>query len=142
MTQSENQLDNSLDIDESSTPHQMIAMLLAGALTRIDEAMQRINEKDIDAAAQLVIKTINIVEGLQENLNLDVEGEIAPTLNRLYSYISERLRLITTETPLETLEEVKALLLQVQDAWLGIEEQASSFLANTKHVEFANSAAM
>lgn len=124
MLKSEKPLDSIDEVDEELTPHQMIAMLLQGALTRIDESVACINEKDIDAAAQLVIKTIRIVEGLRENLNMEAEGKIAVNLYQLYSYISERLRLITTEEPLETLEEVKCLLLKIQDAWLGIATQA------------------
>jgi len=123
MAKSENTIDSMVKIDENIHPHQMIAMLLNGALTRIDEAVAKINDSDVDAAAQKVIKAIHIVEGLRENLNLEVEGEIATNLHNLYSYISERLRLITTEEPLATLDEVRGLLVNVQDAWLGIEEQ-------------------
>jgi len=132
MAKSENSIDSVLKIDENINPHQMIAMLLNGALTRIDEAVARINENDVDAAAQRVIKAIHIVEGLRENLNLEIEGEIATNLHNLYSYISERLRLITTEEPLATLDEVKGLLSNVQDAWLGIEEQVHPSVMMTK----------
>jgi len=129
-----------LNTDEDLSPHQMIAMLLEGALTRIDEAVACIEEKDIDAAAQRVIKTIRIVEGLQESLNLEIKGDIAPALNNLYRYIGERLRLITTETPLETLEEVKGLLCKVQDAWSAIENQADYVMVNAQKSEQASHA--
>ena len=137
MAKSEKALDSMIKIDENLTPHQMIAMLLEGALTRIDEAVARIHEKDIDAAAQRVIKTIRIVEGLRENLNMEAEGEIATNLHNLYSYISERLRLITTEEPLETLEEVKSLLTNVQEAWLGIEDEVNQPFMNKQQQQAA-----
>lgn len=137
MAKSEKTLDSMIEIDENLSPHQMIAMLLEGALTRIDEAVVRIHEKDIDAAAQCVIKTIRIVEGLRENLNMEAEGEIATNLHNLYSYISERLRLITTEEPLGTLEEVKVLLNNIQEGWLGIEAQVNQPLAAKHSVQAA-----
>lgn len=135
MAKSEKKIDSMIKIDENLNPHQMIAMLLNGALTRIDEAVARINENDIDAAAQRVIKAIQIIEGLRENLNMEVEGDIAINLHNLYSYISERLRLITTEEPLKTLEEVKGLLSNVQDAWLSIEEQVNHPIVAEKQTQ-------
>lgn len=141
MAKSEKHIDSVLKIDENLNPHQMIAMLLDGALIRIDEAVARIHEKDMDAAAQRVIKAIHIIEGLRENLNMEIEGEIAINLHNLYSYISERLRLITTEEPLETLEEVKGLLSNIQDAWLGIEEQVSATAIAQKQTQSSIQAA-
>jgi flagellar protein FliS len=102
------------------TPYQVITLLLDGALDRIDQAIGRISSGDVDAAAVLVQKAVGIVGGLRESLDLNSGGDIADNLDALYEYITVRLETITTESPLETLDEVKNLLQEVHDGWSGI----------------------
>ncbi|MFT5117108.1 MAG: flagellar protein FliS [Kiritimatiellia bacterium] len=110
----------SLDID-SVTPYQVITLLLDGALERIDQAIRRVTEGEIDEAAMLVEKAIGIIGGLRNSLDLD-QGDIATNLDALYDYILARLQAIDTETPLVTLDEVKNLLQEIDSGWKGIEK--------------------
>jgi flagellar protein FliS len=102
------------------TPYQVITLLLDGALERIDQAIGHISAGDVDDAAILVQKAVGIVGGLRESLDLNKGGEIADNLDALYEYITVRLETMTTDSPLETLGEVKNLLQEVHDGWSGI----------------------
>lgn len=111
---------NPADVD-SVTPYQVITLLLDGALERIDQAIRRVTEGEIDAAAILVEKAIGIIGGLRNSLDLD-QGEIASNLDALYDYILVSLQAIDTESPLVTLDEVKNLLQEIDTGWKGIAE--------------------
>lgn len=113
---------NSSQNIHTMTPYQVITLLLDGALDRIDQAIKNISRGDIDAAAVLVQKAVGIVGGLRESLDLNNGGEIADNLDALYEYITVRLENITTESPLDTLEEVKNLLQEVHEGWSGISD--------------------
>lgn len=113
------------DINAMS-PYQVITLLLDGALDRIDQAISHISAGDMDDAAILVQKAVGIVGGLRESLNLNQGGEIADNLDALYEYITVRLETITTDSPLETLAEVKNLLQEVHDGWSGISTSLST----------------
>lgn len=103
------------------TPHQVITLLLDGAMERIDKAISGLSEGDIDTAADLVQKTIVIVGGLRDSLNIDAGGEIALNLDGLYAYIVERLDTISNESnPIAVLNEVRNLLNEVHEGWVGI----------------------
>lgn len=107
---------------ESVTPHQVITLLLDGALERIDQAISRISDGDIDEAAILIQKTMGIVSGLRDSLDLEQGGDIANNLDALYEYILARLEAISIDEPLVTLKEVKALLNEIYGGWKGISE--------------------
>lgn len=110
---------------ESMTPYRLINLLLNGALERIEQAMGRITEGEIDEAVVLLEKTIGIVNELRESLDLNQGGEIADNLNVIYEYVLSRLVTIETETSITTLTEIKNLLQEVQSGWLGIADNVN-----------------
>ena len=113
------------DTIEAITPYQVITLLLDGALERIDQAIASVSEGDLDEASVLVQKTMKIVSGLRESLNLNQGGDIATNLEALYNYILTRLESIGTDAPLTTLTEVKQLLSEVHSGWVGISDEVS-----------------
>ncbi len=124
MTMSATSIDTSSTSVDEITPYQVISMLLDGALERVDEAISRLNEGEIDEAAVLVQKTIGIVGGLRESLNVDNGGEIADNLDKLYEYIEVRLNAIgSNEQPITVLDEVRKLLSEVHSGWIGISSE-------------------
>ncbi len=123
MTMSATSIDSSSSVDEI-TPYQIITMLLDGALERVDQAISRLSEGDVDEAAVLVQKTIGIVGALRESLNIDNGGEIADNLDKLYEYIVARLDAIReNDQPITVLDEVRKLLSEVHSGWSGISSE-------------------
>jgi len=101
----------------SITPHQVITLLLDGALERIDKAIARLSDGEVDEAALLIQKTISIVNGLRDSLNFEAGGDIAVNLDALYEYIVLRLASIGKSEPLVVLDETRKLLLEVHTGW-------------------------
>ena len=109
---------------EEITPYQVINLLLDGALNRVDQAISRLTEGEIDEAANLVQKTIGIVGGLRDSLDMEAGGDIAKNLDVLYGYIADRLEKIgNDDAPITVLDEVRKLLSEVHEGWVGIADQ-------------------
>lgn len=114
---------NTQPVDEI-TPYRIITMLLDGALERVDQAIISLDEGDFNEASVLVDKTIGIVAGLRESLDIKQGGELANNLDLLYEYIVGQLQVIDEyDEPVIILDEVRKLLNEVHLGWVEIESQ-------------------
>jgi flagellar protein FliS len=102
------------------TSHGVITLLLDGALERIDQAISRLEDGDIEKAEQLVLKILAIIKELRESLNFENGGEIALNLDGLYEYIMHRLNAIGDNEPVVVLDEVRGLLSEIYTGWTNI----------------------
>lgn len=106
------------------TPYQVITMLLNGALQRVDQAIISLDDGELDEANVLIAKTIAIIGGLRESLNINEGGELANNLDMLYEYIADQLATIDGyDEPVIILDEVRKLLSEVHLGWVEIESQ-------------------
>lgn len=102
----------------SASPHKLISMLLEGAMSSISAARKQMVAGEIEAKSNSIAKAMNIIgEGLKASLDLRKGGEIAIHLHSLYSYMSGRLFLANLRNQPELLDEVTALLGQIDEAW-------------------------
>ncbi|MFT6388330.1 MAG: flagellar protein FliS [Cellvibrionaceae bacterium] len=126
MTISARSIEATSAVTENITPYQVITMLLDGSLERVGQAISCLDEGEIDEAAVLVQKTIAIVSGLRESLNIKSGGEIASNLDMLYEYIVAKLDTIGHDKfPIAILNEVHKLLSEVQEGWTGIAQEVN-----------------
>ncbi len=112
-----------VDIDagvSSANPHQLIEMLLRGALDRIAIARAAIERGDLPEKARRLSTAVAIVQELAACLNLEQGGEMAANLQRLYDYLMRRLVEANANADAAILDEVAELLMQVYRAWEGL----------------------
>lgn len=102
---------------EAANPHQLIAMLLDGALARIATAKGHMQRGEVGPRGECISRAISIVDGLQLSLNLDIEDEIVANLEALYDYIGRRLLLANAHRDEAILDEVTSLLEEIKSAW-------------------------
>src|ERR1700730_304594 len=76
---------------QSRTPLELVVMLYDGALKFMAKARDAIERRDIPARREALSRTMAIVSELQNTLNLKDGGEVAISLDRLYSYSNTRL---------------------------------------------------
>lgn len=101
----------------SASPHEVIRMLLNGALDRIAVAKGSMQRNDFAAKGMAVGKAISIVAGLRKALNHQAGGEIAANLELLYDYIERRLAEANRANDIAMLDEVTNLLGNVKTGW-------------------------
>lgn len=105
-------------------PHQLIAMLLDGALAAIGAAVNAMERGDIAAKCKAVSKAAGIVdEGLRGALDRNGGGQVAATLHDLYSCVLVRLTEANLRNDAAMLRECSELLMPVRDAWSAIKPQ-------------------
>lgn len=105
----------------SNAPEKTVLMLYDGAVRFLRAAIREIDENNnISEKANLVEKTVKIIEYLQSCLDNEKGGEISVNLNRLYDYMSVRLTRANLNNDTEKMNEVLNLLLTIRDGWNNI----------------------
>ena len=107
-------------------PVQLIVLLYEGALSRIAQGHQRLQEKDRLQAGLAISKAQAIVGELRQSLNMEAGGDIAGNLSRLYAYLHDLLVEAMRENRAEPLEEATNLLNELRTAWVEVAKQAKA----------------
>lgn len=100
----------------TATPHQLIAMLLEGALDRIARARGAAHNGDAAGRMRNVGAAISIIEYLSLSLNLDL-GPISERLAALYEFCVRRLTQANASADARMLDEVAEVLRPIKLAW-------------------------
>lgn len=103
-----------------ATPHQLVQMLMDGALDRIARAKGCMSRGEIAAKGAHIARAVAIVNGLRRDLDMERGGEISANLDALYEYMSRRLLEANAKNDRGILEEVAGLLREIRDAWAQI----------------------
>ena len=109
-----------------ASPHKLTAMLLAGAVDRVNAARGAIEKGDVARRGEMLGKTISILAQLQADLDMSQGGEIAQNLEALYDYMIRGLVDANRENDAEKLDEIQVLLSEVKSGWDGIKDQVGS----------------
>ncbi len=100
-----------------ASPHRLIQMLMEGGLTRMAQARGALERGQVALKGELIGKAVGIVGGLRDGLNLEVGGELAMNLDRLYAYMSARLLEANVKNDPAILDEVAGLLRNIKSGW-------------------------
>ena len=110
-----------------ASPHELIAKLLAKAISSTEEAKGYMAEGDIPAKTAHINIAVSIIsDGLRSSLDMDAGGELAQRLDALYEYMSQRLLKAHAENNVTMLDEVATLLREIKSGWDGIKDQVST----------------
>lgn len=103
-----------------SSPHQLILMLLDGAIEKTAGAIGHMRHGEAAEKGRLIGGSIAIIDSLRTSLDHKVGGELAGNLDRLYDYMNRRLLEANLKNDPTILSEVVSLLKEVRDAWNAI----------------------
>jgi flagellar secretion chaperone FliS len=107
---------NQSAIDDAS-PHQLIAILLEGALARVATAAGAMGRGEVALSGESIGKAIGIIDSLRVSLDPEQGGEIAGNLSALYDYMTRRLLEANATKDPDMLGEVAVLLKEIKAAW-------------------------
>ena len=127
---------------EKASPHQLIQMLIDGAIVRIKAATGHMERKETTKKAELIGKAIAIIDGLRSSLDMEKGGNLSTNLDDLYVYMNRRLLQANIEDNAGYLAEVCSLLEEIKSAWDSIEAEqpaavATSSSADSQHAAIA-----
>lgn len=105
---------------ESASPHRLVQMLMQGCLQRLAEAKGAMTRGDVAAKGEALGKAIDIVGGLQNSLNKEVQSSLPQQLDELYTYMQRRLVEANLHGDAGLVDEVAGLMRTVKEGWDGI----------------------
>lgn len=105
-------------------PHQLICMLMDGALDRLISARGCIERGELTQKATLLHRVGAIIDELRSSLDHSIAGSVATDLDRLYDYMMRRVLVANLNNDLAAIDEVGRLLREVRTAWVAIPVEA------------------
>jgi flagellar secretion chaperone FliS len=107
----------------AADPHQLIVMLMDGALERIAQARGCMTHGSGDKNS-LLSAAVAIIDELRCSLDLQAGGTIAANLDDLYDYLCRQLVKANINNQTSVLDEVSHLLSEIRSAWLTLPAEA------------------
>ncbi|QGG47513.1 flagellar export chaperone FliS [Heliorestis convoluta] len=98
------------------TPQELTSLLYQSALTKLEKAMEAIDEKNYIEANTLLQKCNDILHRLGGGLNYEA-GPLAEQLEDIYNYMAEKLIQANLKKNKADIEEVHRLLTTIAQAW-------------------------
>ena len=105
---------------DSADPHQLVCMLMDGALDRLVSAKGCIEQNEIPLKAALLHRVVAIIDELRCSLDHSVGGDISANLERLYEYMTRRVLLANLKNDIGAIDEVLRLLREIRNSWVSI----------------------
>ncbi|HHJ35456.1 MAG TPA: flagellar export chaperone FliS [Gammaproteobacteria bacterium] len=103
-----------------ANPHQLVQMLIDGALGKLSVLKGLIERKETAKKGQVVGQAISIIGGLRSSLDMEKGGDLAANLDDVYEYIERRLVQANLKNDVAIVDEVVALLREIKTAWESI----------------------
>jgi len=100
----------------------LVVMLYDGAIKFLKLALRGIDAEDFEARNTNVQKAMKIVEELNVVLDMEVGGEIALNLRKLYNFMLNHLNQANINNDKGMIEEVLAMLDTLNEGWKDIAE--------------------
>lgn len=118
---------NNVGSVEGANPHQLILMLMNGALERLAQARGAIERRDIPLKGATISKATTIIGGLQGSLDRNQAPDYVDNLERLYEYMQRRLLEANLKNDAAIIDEVSDLMKTLKTSWqeIGPAQQAA-----------------
>jgi len=101
----------------TASPEEVLILLYEGAIRFLKIARKGITEKDIEKTHNNLIKTQRIITEFMLTLDMEIGGEIAENLYRLYEYLHHRLVHANLKKDIHAIDEVLKHLVSLKETW-------------------------
>lgn len=105
---------------QSSSPLELVVLLYNGLLEHLLATRDAVDRNDLLGKREHLSRAFAILSELQSTLNMAEGGDIAVSLDALYTYATGRLSDFNVKGERAALDEVERLLTPLRDAWTEI----------------------
>ena len=105
---------------EGASPHQLVSMLLKGAMDKLAEAKRHLDLANYAEKGDSVSRAIAIIEYLRASLEPGGDPAFSAQLGDLYVYMERRLFEANAQNDEQGFVEVQSLLKEVEEGWSAI----------------------
>ena len=102
---------------ESASKAELVVLCYEKAIQFLGQAQRCYADREYEKKGIALEKALNIINELQSSLDFQNGGEIARNLDRIYSYLSQRLLLADFNMDLTIFDEVARALNELKQAW-------------------------
>ena len=97
-----------------ASPHQLMLMLFDGALEAMSLTIAAIQNKNFELRSKQNTRSITIINGMRECLDMDAGGELADNLYSLYQYMTQELFRASVKNDDETIRNIQTMLKDIR----------------------------
>ncbi len=102
---------------QSRSPLELVTLLYDGATQALAQARSAIADRNGDAKREAIAQALEVVCELQNVLNVEDGGEIAASLDALYSFVNGRLIDANLQDDVNAIDEAARVLAPLREAW-------------------------
>jgi flagellar protein FliS len=100
-----------------ASPHQLMLMLFDGAIEAMSLNIRAIQQNDLEARSKQNTRSITIINGMRECLDMQAGGELADNLYALYQYMAQELFRANFKNDSETIRNIQTMLKDIRGSW-------------------------
>ena len=112
----------------TTNPGDVVVLLYGGAINFLQQAKQKMKERDMEQKGLLISKALDILGELEASLNTQKGGELGENLHKLYFYCNTRLLMANLKLDPKLIDEVITILSGLKSAIEEIKKQKPAML--------------
>ena len=100
-----------------ASPHQLMLMLFDGAIEAMSITVGAIQNKNFELRSKQNTRSITIINGMRECLDMETGGELADNLYSLYQYMTKELFKASFKNDVDTIKNIQTMLKDIRGSW-------------------------
>ena len=100
-----------------ASPHQLMLMLFDGAIEAMSLTIGAIQNDNFEVRSKQNTRSITIINGMRECLDMETGGELAENLYSLYQYMAQELFRASFKNDADTVQNIQAMLKDIRESW-------------------------
>jgi len=100
-----------------ASPHQLMLMLFDGAIEAMSLTIAAIQNKNFELRSKQNTRSITIINGMRECLDMKAGGELADNLYSLYQYMVQELFRANFKQDIEIIRNIQTMLKDIRGSW-------------------------
>ena len=100
-----------------ASPHQLMLMLFDGAIEAMSFTIGAIEQNNLAIRSKQSTRSITIINGMRECLDMKVGGELAANLYALYQYMAKELFRANFNNDADTIQNIQTMLKDIRGSW-------------------------
>jgi len=100
-----------------ASPHQLMLMLFDGAIEAMSFTIGAIQNENFELRSKQNTRSITIINGMRECLDMEMGGELAGNLDSLYQYMTQELFRASFKNDADTIQNIQTMLKDIRGSW-------------------------
>ena len=100
-----------------ASPHQLTLMLFDGAIEAMSMTVGAIQNKNFELRSKQSTRSITIINGMRDCLDMESGGDLSDNLYSLYQYMAQELFRASFKNDADTIKNIQTMLKDIRESW-------------------------